>query len=979
MIDGTAMKRLISRFIDHYGIGYTSHILDQVKTLGFRQATAASISLGIDDLLTIPSKRWLVQDAEQQSFILEKHHHYGNVHAVEKLRQSIEICKGMSETETGKGCSLSQREDVIIQEVTPNAADNSGPIFDTEPLHKVQNNDDNYNVFANDREHLVQPESVNDTYLVKQGDTIINIDSLDMSTNGETVDQDDDDLAKERDLLASLIEKLKCEIDDSKNRNKFLKSSNKTLIDKLKGEIKDFKTKNESLESSNNHFKEANNELSKTNQLMFKDLKKFQAELDRYHDVNYASKKDQRANPRLYDIGCYNDNLALMLALESDEMIRLTQESQSKLSYLIRPFYYNKLNNLYDLFVPQRETSPEQRYFSEREYYYADHMNAILGVYTTLDEFTDLQCDYVDQLVKYESMSRTDKNDRAFKENQSKIFLKEREQCFKIQDLKAQLQDKNIALCELKKLYEKLKGKYVETKFEKPSVIRQTNALKIKGVIPTTSVSRPQLKSNQLEDRVRSNNSQGKKQEVEYHRRNFKKCVLKDNHDMCVLHYINGVNSRTKQPIAVLISTREPTRTMNQSVATPLKRTVASESINHRSTFRKLYEHLVEIILFIIDSGYSKHMPGNLKLLNLVQGNVTIKRVYYVEGLNHNLFFVGQFYDADLEVAFRKSTCYIRDLKGNDLLTVRTVQTDKGIEFLNKTLHAYFAQEGIEHQTSTTQIPEQNGVVERRNRTLVKATQTMLSAAKVPLSSGLKQLRQHVLFITVHLDGENLDKMKEKAELEHRSLSLGPQSQENVPQAAETVTMSNELDLLFNTPPLIIQTTPGTTNQAPTVNSIENIYKAETQGENAQVKENEFINIFSTQVQERGETLSRHVDSSNMHTFYQQHPSEHHWTKDHPLEQVIGNPSQSIRTRRQLETDDEMLNKRDEENIVIRNKARRVAKGYGQQEGIDFEESFAPVARLEAVQLFVAYAGHKSFLVYQMDIKTAFLNGPLKE
>jgi DNA-directed RNA polymerase subunit beta' len=91
VIDGASMKRLISRFIDHFGMGYTSHILDQMKTLGFQQATAASISLGIDDLLTIPSKRWLVQDAEQQSWILEKHHHYGNVHAVEKLRQSIEI------------------------------------------------------------------------------------------------------------------------------------------------------------------------------------------------------------------------------------------------------------------------------------------------------------------------------------------------------------------------------------------------------------------------------------------------------------------------------------------------------------------------------------------------------------------------------------------------------------------------------------------------------------------------------------------------------------------------------------------------------------------------------------------------------------------------------------------------------------------------------------------------------------------------
>ncbi|KAL8546098.1 hypothetical protein ACS0TY_005991 [Phlomoides rotata] len=97
VLDGTAMKRLISRLIDHFGMAYTSHILDQVKTLGFQQATATSISLGIDDLLTIPSKRWLVQDAEQQSFILEKHHHYGNVHAVEKLRQSIEIWYATSE------------------------------------------------------------------------------------------------------------------------------------------------------------------------------------------------------------------------------------------------------------------------------------------------------------------------------------------------------------------------------------------------------------------------------------------------------------------------------------------------------------------------------------------------------------------------------------------------------------------------------------------------------------------------------------------------------------------------------------------------------------------------------------------------------------------------------------------------------------------------------------------------------------------
>nr|GFB14789.1 retrovirus-related Pol polyprotein from transposon TNT 1-94 [Tanacetum cinerariifolium] len=181
-----------------------------------------------------------------------------------------------------------------------------------------------------------------------------------------------------------------------------------------------------------------------------------------------------------------------------------------------------------------------------------------------------------------------------------------------------------------------------------------------------------------------------------------------------------------------------------------------------------------------------------------------------------------------------------------------------------------------------------------------------------------------------------------------------------------------------------------------------------------------------------------HVDSSNMHTFYQHHPSEHRWTKDHPLEQVVENPSQTVRTRRQLESDGDMCmfaltvsrtepknikeaiadsvwiesmqeelhqfdrldvwelvdrplcknvinmkwlwkNKCDEENTVIRNKSHLVAKGYAQKERVDFKESFAPVARLEAVRLFIAYAAHKSFTVNQMDVKTTFLYGPLKE
>nr|GEX86415.1 integrase, catalytic region, zinc finger, CCHC-type, peptidase aspartic, catalytic [Tanacetum cinerariifolium] len=72
-------------------------------------------------------------------------------------------------------------------------------------------------------------------------------------------------------------------------------------------------------------------------------------------------------------------------------------------------------------------------------------------------------------------------------------------------------------------------------------------------------------------------------------------------------------------------------------------------------------------------------------------------------------------------------------------------------------------------------------------------------------------------------------------------------------------------------------------------------------------------------------------------------------------------------------------NKKDEDNIVIRDKAQLVAKGYHQEEGIDFEESFAPIAQLEAVWIFAAYAAHKSFIIYQMNVKTNFLNGTLKE
>ncbi|GJT85867.1 retrovirus-related pol polyprotein from transposon TNT 1-94 [Tanacetum coccineum] len=345
-------------------------------------------------------------------------------------------------------------------------------------------------------------------------------------------------------------------------------------------------------------------------------------------------KKAQRPDPRMYDIGCYNDNLALMLAPESDEMIRKPatfSDSLTKKDFLkSKSVTINNVSN--DLSKP------------------------------------------VTAQILPQDVNTVQKNTNVIAPGMYRVHTRPN-------------QTRTTQL---------------------PQDIRKTNkhVSFSTGVIPTTSVSRLQLESNRLEDRVMHNNSQGKKQEVEDHRRNFKfsnnktpvtacndslnvktsnvkfvcvtcgKCVLNDNHDLCVLYYINGVNSRTKKPTDVPISTRKPKRNVNQSVTTPPKKIVASESSNQkpRSTIRKQYEYVsktshrdnsVHRRLWVLIAHDEKSQASK----DLVQGNVTIKRVYYVEGIHHNLFSVGQFCDADLEVAFRKSTCYIRDLKGNDLLT----------------------------------------------------------------------------------------------------------------------------------------------------------------------------------------------------------------------------------------------------------------------------------------------------------------------
>ncbi|GKD43843.1 putative ribonuclease H-like domain-containing protein [Tanacetum coccineum] len=131
---------------------------------------------------------------------------------------------------------------------------------------------------------------------------------------------------------------------------------------------------------------------------------------------------------------------------------------------------------------------------------------------------------------------------------------------------------------------------------------------------------------------------------------------------------------------------------------------------------------------------------------------------------------------------------------------------------------------------------------------------------------------------------------------------------------------------------------------------------------------------------EDDEDVGAEADMNNLDTTIQVSPiptTRIH--KDHPLDQVIGDFQSATQTRRMSKNLEEHGNKKDERGIVIRNKARLVAQGYTQEEGIDYDEFFAPIARIEAIRLLLAYASFKYFMVYQMDVKSAFLYGNIKE
>nr|GEW71206.1 integrase, catalytic region, zinc finger, CCHC-type, peptidase aspartic, catalytic [Tanacetum cinerariifolium] len=362
-------------------------------------------------------------------------------------------------------------------------------------------------------------------------------------------------------------------------------------------------------------------------------------------------------------------------------------------------------------------------------------------------------------------------------------------------------------------------------------------------------------------------------------------------------------------------------------------------------------------------------------------GNVTFLRVYYVDGLGHNLFFVGQFCDSNLEVLFDNTLAsFVKCLKSKDeaqnfiikflkMIQVRLktpicqIRIDNGTEFVNQTLREYYDKVGISYETSVARSSEQNGVIERQNYTLIEAARTMLiySKALLFLCSSKPALQEITPTII--------------------SSGLVP----NPPPLTSFLPPSRtDWDLLFQplfdellTPPPsvdhpaleviapiaeVVAPEPVASTRSPSSTTVDQ--DAPSPSNSQTTPETQPLVIYNGVEEDNHNLDVAHINndpfvgsSSNIKQTHTLFESLRRWTKDHPIANVIGDPSRFVSTQKQLQTDaiwcffDAFLTtvKTDEFGGVLKNKARLVAQGFRQEEGIDFDESFAAVKRIEAI------------------------------
>ncbi|GJV55914.1 putative ribonuclease H-like domain-containing protein [Tanacetum coccineum] len=441
----------------------------------------------------------------------------------------------------------------------------------------------------------------------------------------------------------------------------------------------------------------------------------------------------------------------------------------------------------------------------------------------------------------------------------------------------------------------------------------------------------------------------------------------------------------------------------------------------------------------VIDSGCSRHMTRNKSYLQIIKKLMVVLlplEEIPKEELKFNLFSVSQMCDTKNNVLFTDTECvvlspdfklldenhvllrvprkdnmysvYLKNIVPSGGLTcienlidlkVKVIRCDNGTEFKNKVMNQFCEMKGIKREFSVARTPQQNGVAERKNRTLIEAARTMLADLKLPTTFWAEAVN-------------NAYYVQNRVSKDSPDAGFKPSGEE---EKIDSEHLENEDSEVPNTEePRVNQEQDESINNTNNINTVSSTVITASIEDNV-VDENivhrciddpNMPNLEEIVYSDDDEYVGAEADINNLNTFILvNHIPTTRVHKDHPLEQIIGDIHSAPQTRRMTKSVTEHVepkkkvwtlvnlpygkraigtkwvyrNKKDDRGIVVRNKARLVAQGYTQEEGIDYDEVFAPVARIEAIRLFLAYASFMNFIVYQMDVKSAFLYGTIEE
>ncbi|GJT94837.1 retrovirus-related pol polyprotein from transposon TNT 1-94 [Tanacetum coccineum] len=441
------------------------------------------------------------------------------------------------------------------------------------------------------------------------------------------------------------------------------------------------------------------------------------------------------------------------------------------------------------------------------------------------------------------------------------------------------------------------------------------------------------------------------------------KCLNSANHEMCVVNILSSVNA-TPTVKRVLNKGKHIWKPKGKLTDNRLQRTQGVWKATGKTYLTDIWlsnggPSVKKFTLGKLDCGYQWRPTGkkfayvrNVPLTKLsvkccskhiegiVQAHVFVDKlcdspIQSIKGKKYILVIVDD-YSRFTWVKFLRSKDetpefvinFLKQIQVGLNKTVRFIRTDNGTEFVNQVMSEYYEGVGIFHQKSVLRTPQQNGIVERRNRTLVEAARTMMIFSKAPMFLWAEAIATALFGALCYPtnDSEDLGKFQAKADI---GIFIG----RTIRRTPQSIRVLHPSTYLVTGEPGLHKSSSGNVNSA----------------------------------------VPNQVN-------YPQISSQ----KDRP-KIILGKtslriPSHYVSTRKQLHP---MLYiykvKLDEYGDVLKNKARLVAKGYRHEEGIDFEESFAPVARIEAIRNLHCQCATKNMIIYQMDVKTAFLNGDLQE